>query len=221
MVQGLDITIENPRGSIRKGVDKGGNEWAVAMAHDYGYIRRTLGVDGDHFDVLLGPNSAADTVWVVTTKGAPDFTEDDEQKAMIGFNSEDEAMTAFAGMYDDPRFRGAVVAMPMAEFKAKVRTTREDPRMLKGMMLLLKAQDHGKLSASMRAKIGTVGSKHREDMPADAFLEGKERKYPVKTRGDDGGWHYSPKLLQAAAERARMEGRADLAAEAERISASL
>lgn len=136
MVQGLDITIENPRGAIRRGVDKGGNSWAVSMNHDYGYIRRTLGVDGDHFDCLVGPNSAADTVYVITTMSPPDFTSADEQKAMIGFNSEDEARQAFAEMYDNPGFFGSLVAMPMAEFKAKVRTTRADPRLLKGIVLL-------------------------------------------------------------------------------------
>lgn len=78
----------------------------------------------------------------------------------------------------------------------------------------------GKLSESMREKIGTVGSKHREDMPADAFLLGEERKYPVKVK-EDGGWKYSPNLLLAAARRARMEGRDDLAAEADKIRARL
>lgn len=78
----------------------------------------------------------------------------------------------------------------------------------------------GKLSESMREKIGTVGSQHREDMPADAFLLGAERKYPVKVK-EDGGWTYSPNLLLAAARRARMEGRDDLAAEADKIRARL
>lgn len=78
----------------------------------------------------------------------------------------------------------------------------------------------GKLSASMREKIGEVGSKHREDMPADAFLLGAERKYPVKVK-EDGGWKYSPDLLLAAARRARMEGRDDLAAEADKIRARM
>jgi hypothetical protein len=85
-------------------------------------------------------------------------------------------------------------------------------------LLFLKAV---KLSDSMRESIGAVGSKHREDMPADAFLEGAERKFPVKTRGKDGKWAYSPKLLQAAAARARMQGRDDLASRATAILAKL
>lgn len=76
------------------------------------------------------------------------------------------------------------------------------------------------LSAAMRAKIGDVGSKHREKMPASAFLEGAERKYPVKVKRD-GKWAYSPKLLLAAARRARMEHRDDLADKADRIRTRL
>jgi hypothetical protein len=78
-----------------------------------------------------------------------------------------------------------------------------------------------KLSDTMRSEIGEVGSKHREDMPADAFLLGKERKYPVKVKGADGKWTYSKKLLEAAASRARMMGRTDLAARADAIAAKL
>ncbi|WP_431860175.1 hypothetical protein [Azospirillum sp.] len=133
--QGLDVTIENPRGSIRRGVDRGGHAWATSMQHDYGYIRGTLGVDGDHFDVLLGPNEAAPTAFVITTMAPPEFTATDEQKALLGFNSEDEARAAFHGMYDDARFLGSVQAMPMEEFKAKVRTTRAHPRLLKARVL--------------------------------------------------------------------------------------
>lgn len=138
--QGLNVTIENPRGSIREGVDAGGKRWRVSMAHDYGYIRGTLGVDGDHFDVLLGPDSNAPIAYVVTTKAPPDFTKDDEQKALLGFPSEDAAREAFFGMYDNPKFFGELRAMPMDEFKRKVRLTRKEPEMIKGLVLLLVAR---------------------------------------------------------------------------------
>lgn len=86
------------------------------------------------------------------------------------------------------------------------------------IMLFFKAADHGKLSGAMRAKIGTVGSKKREDEPGDVFLLGAERKYPVKVKEGDK-WVYSPSLLEAAAKRARMEGRDDLAKRAEDLLA--
>ncbi|MDI9554473.1 MAG: hypothetical protein QM256_01655, partial [Pseudomonadota bacterium] len=37
-LHGLDISIENPRGSERAGTDKAGKPWSVVMEHPYGYI---------------------------------------------------------------------------------------------------------------------------------------------------------------------------------------
>lgn len=152
--QGLDISIENPRGSIRSGVDAGGKKWSTAMQHDYGYIRGTLGVDGDHFDCLIGTSSAAPTAYVVTTKAPPDFQKDDEQKALLGFGSEEEAREAFAAMYDNPGFFGSMRAMPMDEFKRQVRTTREEPRLLKGLVFFLPQGRDVTLPPSGTAKHG-------------------------------------------------------------------
>ena len=133
--QGLPVTIENPRGSIRSGRDKGGNEWQVSMQHDYGYVRGTLGVDSDPLDVYLGPDSTADTAFIVTTMAPPAFTQVDEQKAMLGFPTEAAARAAFLAHYDNPAFLGKITAMPMERFKAELATTRARPRMLKAMVL--------------------------------------------------------------------------------------
>lgn len=45
-LDGYDISIENPKGSTRSGVDEQGKEWSVTMNNDYGYLRGTEGVDG-------------------------------------------------------------------------------------------------------------------------------------------------------------------------------
>ena len=49
----FEITIENPAGSTRKGVDADGKQWSTTMANTYGYIKGTESVDGDHIDVFL------------------------------------------------------------------------------------------------------------------------------------------------------------------------
>ena len=49
----FDITVENPKGSVRRGVDASGKAWEQTMRNTYGYIRGTEGVDGDHIDVFL------------------------------------------------------------------------------------------------------------------------------------------------------------------------
>lgn len=83
-----------------------------------------------------------------------------------------------------------------------------------------KAQDaeekSGKLSENTENKIGEVGSEKREEMPEGVFLEPGERKYPVKLK-KDGDWKYDRNLLLAAARRARMQGKEDLAKKADSI----
>ncbi len=129
--QGLPITVENPRGTLRKGTDPDGKEWSTGMLHHYGYIRGTLGVDGDHFDCYVGPNKAATHAFVITAMKPPAFKKKDEQKAMLGFSSEEEARAAFRAHYDDPGFMGECHAIPMEEFKAKVKGTRAAPVFIK------------------------------------------------------------------------------------------
>jgi len=83
-----------------------------------------------------------------------------------------------------------------------------------------KVSGHGKLSEHTRSRIGAAGSSKREEMPSHVFLLGAQRKYPVKLKSGDK-WAYSPRLLLAAARRARMQGRSDLASRADAIRARL
>src|SRR5688500_12742205 len=64
-VHGLDITIENPRGSNRSGTSPDGKKWTSRLPHHYGYIRRTEGGDRDNVDVYVGPHLKSDKVFVI------------------------------------------------------------------------------------------------------------------------------------------------------------
>lgn len=97
-IDGLDITIENPKGGIRKGTDKNGNQWQTEMANDYGYIRGSESVDGDHIDIFLSDNPTEGKVYVVDQIN-PDTQEFDEHKVMYGFNSVEEAKAAYLANY--------------------------------------------------------------------------------------------------------------------------
>lgn len=134
--QGLAIAIENPKGSVRRGKDRGGHEWSVKMSADYGYVNGSMGVDGDQVDVYIGPDNEADTAYIVTTMAPPDFAKRDENKCMLGYASEAEAKAAFLAHYDNPKFFGSILAMPMDEFKAKVRATKDAPKFIKGEIML-------------------------------------------------------------------------------------
>lgn len=115
-VQGLDISIENPAGSIRSGVDQDGKPWSVTMNNHYGYIRGTKGKDKDHIDVFLGENLLSDKVYVVDQ-----VNEDgafDEHKVMIGFDSVDDAKAAYLSNYSEGwQGLGNITEVPMSEFK--------------------------------------------------------------------------------------------------------
>jgi len=97
-IDGLDITIENPKGGIRKGTDKNGKKWQTEMANDYGYIRGSQSVDGDHIDIFLSDNPTEGKVYVVDQIN-PDTQEFDEHKVMYGFNSAEEAEAAYLANY--------------------------------------------------------------------------------------------------------------------------
>jgi len=130
--RGLTIAIENPAGSVRRGRNRHGVTWEQRMAFDYGEIEGTLGVDGDPVDVFIGPMlDTATMVYVVHQRRVGRWDEYDEDKCMAGFDSEESARAAFLACYSDPRFLGPVTAMPVDEFVAKVRATRDRPAMIK------------------------------------------------------------------------------------------
>ncbi len=123
---GLPISVENRMGSIRQWYDPAADRQGMTrMQRPYGYIRGTLGSDGDHYDVYVGPHRDAPNVYIVTQKKAPDFTEYDEEKALLGFMSERSARRFYLAHYDDPRFLGKITAMPFEEFKERVMKTIE------------------------------------------------------------------------------------------------
>lgn len=96
-IDGYDVTIENPKGSVRSGKDANGNEWSVTMNNDYGYIRGTEGVDGDHIDVFLSDNPESGDVFVIDQVN-PDGSFD-EHKVMYGFKSALAAKRAYLANY--------------------------------------------------------------------------------------------------------------------------
>ncbi|WP_323905848.1 LPD38 domain-containing protein [Aeromonas caviae] len=120
-LQGLDIALENPKGSTRSGTDQDGRAWHSTMAHDYGYIKRTLGADGDHVDVFIGDKPDSETVYVVDQVD-PKTGKFDEHKVMMGFSDEQAAREGYLGNYEAGwKGLGAIKAMPVESFKRWVK----------------------------------------------------------------------------------------------------
>lgn len=131
--QGLEIAIECPVGTVRSGRDRDGNEWSIRMLYPYGYLVGTQGLDGDPVDCYVGPDADAPFVYVVMTRVPGQWDKDDEQKAMIGFASEEDARSAFLKHYDDPRFLGSIRAVPVAKFVRQVKGAGSRPVLIKAV----------------------------------------------------------------------------------------
>ena len=115
VIAGLQISIENPIGSRRK------PKWPVLRAH-YGYIRRTVGADGDQLDVFVREYIKPDydgMVWVVyQVKEDGSF---DEHKVMLGWPSEPQAREAYLMNYAPGWKCGEIRGFTLDEFKVWMR----------------------------------------------------------------------------------------------------
>lgn len=116
-LDGYEISLENPKGSVRKGVDENGKAWESEMKNDYGYLRGTEGVDGDHIDVFLSDAPEQGNVFVVDQVN-PKTGEFDEHKVMYGFNSIEEAKAAYLANYEEGwQGLGNITPVSKEEFK--------------------------------------------------------------------------------------------------------
>lgn len=98
-IQDFDIAIENPKGSVRSGVDKDGKEWSQEMHNTYGYFEGTKGKDSDDVDCFIGPNPLSEDVFVIDQLDKDGNF--DEHKVMFGFDSSEEAREAYLSNYEE------------------------------------------------------------------------------------------------------------------------
>ena len=121
-VDGYDITIENPKGSVRRGTDANGQSWETEMHNTYGYIRGTEGVDGDHIDVFLSDTPTSGKVFVVDQVNSDGSF--DEHKVMYGFASEEDARAAYLSNYSEGwQGLGAITPVSRKDFKKWVQSS--------------------------------------------------------------------------------------------------
>lgn len=118
-LNGLGITIENPKGSTRTGVGEDGKPWQVQMPAAYGYVKRTADNTGEQVDVYVGPNPTSDKVFVVDQLH-PQSGQFDEPKAMLGFDTKDDALSHYSQGFSDgsgPDRVGKVTELSVDQFK--------------------------------------------------------------------------------------------------------
>lgn len=124
----FDITIEQPQGSIRKGTDANGKTWESKMHNTYGYIRGTVGVDGDHIDVFLSNDIDGwdgRKVYVVDQYNPNGSF--DEHKVMLGFNDMGKAKSDYLANYEKGWEKGRridVSAMDLEDFEKWIASSK-------------------------------------------------------------------------------------------------
>lgn len=180
-VDGLRVSIENRRGSKRHWYDAGHDRHGTTTIQapgGYGYIRETLGADGEHVDCLLGPLATSDKipscpVVIIAIRTPPDFRAMDEDKVLLGFPTVAEARAEFVKHYDNPKFIGRVSVMSWDEFKAAVRKTATAPGLIEGgrvveepapgrtgRLLLFKKAQTGAVKVPEKDVAGQLGGYH-------------------------------------------------------------
>lgn len=116
-LHGMNISIENPKGSYRKGTDRDGKSWKTKMCANYGYVKGTIGKDKDHIDIFIGPNHDSDKVFVVNQNNVKDG-KFDEHKCMLGFCNHADAVKGYLDNYDkDWEKKGGIGSVHSADMK--------------------------------------------------------------------------------------------------------
>lgn len=116
---GLDVAIETPRGSVRRGRDADGKDWESVMSADYGYIRRAPSAEGltEWLDCYVGPVRTPDCP-IHVVDGYDPLGDFDEHKVMMGFPSRSAALRCYHEAYGDGRRAGDVTTMNADELRA-------------------------------------------------------------------------------------------------------
>lgn len=118
---GIPIRIEWPKGSTRTWKN---SDYKRLMKCDYGYIGKTEGNDGEEVDVYVGPGKSSKKVFEITQLKKDNETYD-EDKFMLGFHSEDEAVEAYL-QHMDPEHFGGITELSWDEFEKMVRQNKKE-----------------------------------------------------------------------------------------------
>lgn len=119
--QGIPVHIDRPKGFLQKFDGKNGlPAWTRKYKTDYGFIPGTKDKDGEETDVYLGPNKNADKAFIIKQMLNGKF---DENKVMLGFNSEGEARKMFLA-HSSPAYKDTIIgridSVPMDDFKKSI-----------------------------------------------------------------------------------------------------
>ena len=153
-IDGYNVSIENPKGSVRRGKDADGKAWETEMQNDYGYIRGTEGVDGDHSDVFLSDTPEEGDVFVVDQVNKDGSF--DEHKVMYGFPSVEDAREAYLSNYE-PGWTGlgAITHVSKDEFKKWIGSSKRKTKPFADYKSVKPIEGNGMIGRSLTDKEAT------------------------------------------------------------------
>lgn len=158
---GMKVNVENPKGSVRKGINAQGIAWETPMTADYGYIPSATGGDGEGLDAYLGPDEGAPNVHIVHQNN--DDGSYDEDKAMVGWPNADDARASYlahtGGKADRLR---SMTTMPLDRFKSMLTKAEPDSAHWKKKH----GRPHATTALMARIEVGQLG--FNLILPADA-----------------------------------------------------
>ena len=185
----FDITIENPKGSVRRGKDANGKEWESKMNNTYGYFRGTEGVDGDHIDVFISNDIDGwdgRKVFVVDQYN-PDGSFD-EHKVMLGFNDADDAKSDYLANYEKGWENGRridVSAVNLEDFEKWIASSKRKTKAFSEYSLVKKETVGNSFDDFVRDSGGEVIPNGVTRSNVINFAERVLEKYPSHTESYD------------------------------------
>lgn len=111
---GIPVNIENRKGSIREGVGANGTPWRTKMTAPYGYIPGVKGNDGEGVDVFVASKKKS-PVYIVHQK--KDDGSYDEDKVILGAESEEKAKETYLNNYDTDEYLGPIDKIDVDKLK--------------------------------------------------------------------------------------------------------
>lgn len=114
---GLKLNIEVEKGGTRVGPNGRWRQENLPAA--YGRIQRTKGADGEHVDIYMGDDPAAQSVFVIDQVNA-ETQAFDEHKVMAGFRDAAEAQNTYVRAFSDGKGAqrlGGMTEMTVPEFR--------------------------------------------------------------------------------------------------------
>lgn len=165
----LGVTIEQPEGSTRRGVDKVGNPWESQITGaDYGTLANPDGSRGLGVFIKSGTDPEYNGPVFVIDQTDPVTGKHDESKAVIGASTQAEAESIYVSNYPEGAVGiGAVTQLPMPAFKAWAASGEANKPL--GVGSAAETTGDGTTGAPVSRR-GDRGEQLRDQQPADIHV---------------------------------------------------